>query len=547
MFEENKIQDIFRQASVEKEDWLEPSTLVFENIEDAIYKNKRKRWFWFWMTTGLGALLLLGFWQFNTHQLSKESINKTTSTQFLEKEITPEKQNNLAKEEIEANNFQNTETNNKEATNFVDNKSKIESSITKTTNNSIAEKGIKLEKEVLTESEPKLKKLTSKTNISAKPISKTEDYKNNTISSSPVLQNSLKQGISNFKPIVTNSKKQTSIENKADRSSQSAINKGLSIINDDNYVDVNLPVINEIEISTYTEKVPTKQSVKKLNLISPILESDNVDYKITEKLDGIASMLFKQTTTKWSYGIVSGFSYWDYSLNNNYKRLLKPADFDFKNGKGYFVALQAQKTLNKKFSITGNLGFETVYSKSGHNSVVNYDPLNENSDAVSTFDLKMASTMGFIDANIEILRQTDISIDATPVTIDLNNEHEISSFDLSAYLSAKIVTVNNFNASASLGFGVAQIVSIKNELISFTTSLKELSPHKSKITANQTELNKTRPFIGFGAYLTHQIDVSNNLFISYSFKSDLNTLYRSGEFSTFLNKHNVGLGYLKKF
>jgi len=55
MFEENKIQDIFAQASVENEDWLEPSALVFQNIEDAIYKKKRKRWFWFWIT-GLLAI-----------------------------------------------------------------------------------------------------------------------------------------------------------------------------------------------------------------------------------------------------------------------------------------------------------------------------------------------------------------------------------------------------------------------------------------------------------------------------------------------------------
>jgi len=322
---------------------------------------------------------------------------------------------------------------------------------------------------------PRFKNLFRNSSTTTKPINKSENNNNSLVSKSFVSQDisNLKLKNNNF-----NFKKDGLIE-KVNENIENALNENLSITSNDNFINTNKSSTNEIETPSYKKEILNKRYVKKLNSIIPILESDNVVYKSIKKLDRINQASFKEAITKWSYGIVSGFNSWDYSLNNNYKRLLKPADFTFTKGKGYFVAVQAQKSLNKKFSLIGNFGFETVYSKSGHNSEINYDPLNENNETISTFDLKMASTMGFIDANIEILRQSDVSIDATTVTIDLNNKHKISSVDLSAYLSAKLLTVNNFSASTSLGIGIAQIVKVKNELASFTTSLKELRPHKS--------------------------------------------------------------------
>lgn len=537
MFEENKIQDIFRQASLENEDWLEPSPLVFQNIEDAIYKRKRKRWFLFWITSILGVLVFFGYWQFNKHQLSNNSVNQTTLKQPLAKEITVQNENNLTKEEINTDNFESEKTSSKTSTNSVHPENQIKSNTAKKAINSNVDSKDELKEALITKS--KFKNSSNNINPNKKPINKAKN--NNFISKNPISQN-----ISNLKLKNNNLKKEAPIE-KVRGIIENTTNENLSFTNDDSFVKLSKSTINEVRAPYYKEKISVKRHVKKLNSILPILESDNIDYKTIKNLDDITKPSFKQATTLWSYNIVSGFSYWDYSLNNNYKRLLKPADFDFTNGKGYFAALQAQKTLNEKFSVIGNLGFETVYSKSGHNSIFDYDPLNEDSEAISSFDIKMASTMGFIDANVQVLRQNDVSIDATAVTIDLNNKHKISSIDLSAYLLAKLLTVNNFNASVSLGLGVAQIVKVKNELASFTTSLQKLSPHKSTIVANQADLNKTRSFIGFGIYLNHQIDATNNLFINYSFKSDLNALYKSGEFSTFLNKHNIGLGYHKKF
>jgi len=514
MIEENKIKDIFNSASLESEDWLEPSSTVFQNIEDTIYK-KRKRWYWLWMLSFLGVLTLIGYWQLNQQQLLNNPVDKTAQKQLVESETTAKNRNDLGTEDINANSFKNTETDNKTTTNIEESNNKVESNSLNTKINSNIKLEDAKEKEIVPKSNLKNSKATP--NIVSKPKSKPGKKNKNTVLNDPISQNI---------------------------SSIGAINSSL-YINDDNFVKISEPAINEVSLK---EQIASNEHIKKLSSILPILESGGTSNISIKALDGItAAALFNQATSKWSYGIVSGYSYWDCSINNNYKSLLKSAGFNFINGKGYFVALQAQKTLNEKFSLIGNLSFETLNSKSGHFSFVEYDPIYENSEAISTFDLKMASTMGFIDANIEIMRQSDVSIDATSVTIDLHNKHKVSSIDFSTYLSAKIVSVNKLDASARIGLGVAQIINVKNELASFTTSLESLQPYNSKIIANQTELNKTRPFIAFGSNVSYEISTLNSLFVSYAFKSDLNALYQSGEFSTFLNKHNIGLGYKKKF
>jgi len=314
-----------------------------------------------------------------------------------------------------------------------------------------------------------------------------------------------------------------------------------------NVVSINELINNEKQAINLGNEVVPNELFDKLQLILSgelIYEEEKPDLL---KLDNVIPNLLKEPITNWNLGIFSGFSSWDYILNNNLKSVLQPAEFTYTNSIGYFVAIEAKKALNKKFSIIGNLGFESVRSKSGHNATINYDPVNENIENISSYDLKMASTLGFIDANLEIQRQNDISLDATPVVIDLNNQHQISSIDLSAYLSANLFSISNTSASVRLGLGLAQIIRIKNELTSFSTSLPLLNPHNSKIIANQNELNRTRSFIAFGAGLTHQLNTTNNLFLNYTFKSDFNALYQSGELSTFLNKHNVGLGYQMRF
>jgi len=546
MSDDKKIQDIFKQTSLENEDWLEPSSTVFQSIEDVIYKKKRK-WLWLWLITLLVALALLVYWQFPKNKLSGSTGNNIKATEPINN-IPTDKNKPLEQTGI----YDTNQLNNTNKFDLVDAEVQASSEIT-TTSSSETLKDDGLNKSTITKSNMVEEDINSTTESSS---STEEEIAIN------VIDRKIKQS-SKVSDNNTSFKKDTSKPNRV----KGFLNSNVSNIIDLKEANIqpvsnskkiiaknkNTDLSNEQYVDLVKEPVSLKKSVvnneaieKLPSIILNFLSNSNEGLTIPSQKNIIPD-LFNQPKTNWSLGVISGFSYWDYSLNNNYKKALKPAKFKYTNSKGYFVAIEAVRVLNEKFSIAGNIGFETVCNKSGHNSTIEYNPVNENDESASTYNLKMASTLGFIDANIEIQRQNDVYVDASPIIVNLNNQHKINSVDFSAYLSFNALNFNRTNASAHIGLGVAQIINVRNKLTSFTTSIPALNPYKKQILVNQTEFNKTRPFVAFGSSFTHQLNTVSNLFLTYTFKSDFNKLYQSDDFSTFLSKHNIGLGYQKQF
>jgi len=549
MLDDNKIQDIFTKASLENEDWLEPSPMVFQNLENAIYSKKRKRWFW--LIPLFGLLALLGYLQFesnNSLDNSLKNITKPTTniTKQVEKQnlASNQKEKNESISTLEKKELLSRESLTKKTLNTETLEILNSETINKTTNNKKGANSTLKTEDKLAE-KVNLKTTISKINSSSNVVVKNELDKNKTSSKSNTLNkkdnskvNITSKNLSVVDDVFIESQEKTFV---------SVINKSTLITNNKDIALLEQGISNKSKTTYQNEDFISNKSIDKLQSILPSLTNYEKDHITISTIDTEIPQLLKQATTDWQIGILSGFSFWDYSLNNNFKSALQPADFEYKNSKGYFVAVSATKMLNKKFSFITDLNFETVYNQSGHNSEIEYKAVNENSEAVSSYDIKMASTLGFIDTNLKIQRQNDVNLENTSFIVDLNNKHKISSIDLSTYLAANVININKTNLSLRLGLGLAQIISIKNELTSFSTSLPALKAYKSEITANQKELNRTRLFIAFGGNFVHQLSTTNSLFVTYSFKSDFNALYQSGEFSTFLNKHNVGLGYLKHF
>lgn len=541
MLEENKIQDIFKQASLKNEDWLEPSTMVFQNIEAAIYRRKRKRWLWFlliFLLSITSVLTFLFYPQNNEPQLSNNKINEASYTEIIDKKT--------AKKTQHTGLIEKSKNTNDLGKDIRVNTSKLEVKNSRPIENSLIAKNQK---------SPSAK-TEKRSNDVVNGIKTTSSTKSNTQRSILLEENEkqIKFNPSVKKNILTLNTVDEVLKNnvktlKEDKTKINYIinNKSILTRKAESFGLINKPINKKNRTNNLNAALKLDKSVEKLPLIfKGLLANKNEPHNI-KPIDSTAIDLPKKPITNWSFGFISGFSYWDYSINENLKSVLQPADFTYNNSAGYFVAVEAKKELSKKFSVIGSLGFETVYNKSGHNSTINYQQANENEEDISSYDIKMASTLGFVDANLQIQRQNNINIDSTPVTIDLNNSHQVSSIDFSSYLAANVFKLGNTKASMRLGLGVAQIIRIKNELTSFNTSLPALKSHKSEITANQNELNRTRGFIAFGADFTHQLSATNNLLLVYSFKSDFNALYQSGDLSTFLNKHIIGIGYQQKF
>ena len=252
----------------------------------------------------------------------------------------------------------------------------------------------------------------------------------------------------------------------------------------------------------------------------------------------------KSVIPRWNVKLFSGMTNWNFDLNNNYLTALQPADFSYSNGVGYFVELGIEKSLSNKVSVGISVLAERNTFESGHNSVIDYNINNENSDNTNEFDLTMASPLGFLESNIVVARSVDAN-DHTDIIIDLENKHTVSNIDLGLYAQLDILQYRSFCIGGQIGGGLNYLSSITNSLDHFTTSESGFDSRSSEILKGQSELNLLRPYFNFGVNLEYKWSHNISIGLSHQYRQDLNAIYNTGGFSTLINRQLSGL-YIKK-
>jgi len=104
MIDDNKIHDIFNNGSLESEDWLDPSDVVFDNIENGINEKPKKPKFIFWLFSGLSlVILLVAVFVFYPNDGNKTISQKQTATnKIAAAALLPNDQSNTEESKVVA-------------------------------------------------------------------------------------------------------------------------------------------------------------------------------------------------------------------------------------------------------------------------------------------------------------------------------------------------------------------------------------------------------------------------------------------------------------
>jgi len=537
MLDNKNIHDIFEQANLQNEDWLQPTDKVLKDIEATIYPKKRLRWLW----VILPMLLLLGgtavYYYVDkpleqSPKVVENTLNKTedlnrkkvSESKVLSKPITNKNENSLLPE-VEKN---------------------IGKRLKQKKNSATIKEGILAEKDNLGRSDAESNKGLTKKNQPKKlksgktSIKKDKVKLTNSNTNLPVAATVTNQNLKELKP------ENVRIE---------GLKKGVSIIpgiskylKRPNYVANTSTHVSLIERANQViaSKKMVKESKKQIvhRLVSK--EPDLINHNHHALLKNNSSNILPDQSKDLRYQFSTGFSSWNCQLNPEFSKALKPVGFTYNTGKGFYVSAGLEKKINQRIAIKGNLQYEQVLLYSNHQTSQWYY-LEDEINQTNTLKIDIASPLGFTNTELTVKRTNNALDQNTELNIDLNNSHQIFTVDAGISLSAQFVKFVKLSAETVFQTGIHQVILVDNKLRSVETNNIEFEALTNTKLNQQTGLNTTRPYFGLGLHINYQINTTQAIQFQYAFKQNVLPLYKAGDYKSYLSRQQLGLSYLIQF
>lgn len=486
---EDRYKDLFNDPNLENEDWLEPRSELFSSIKAELYPQKKDRkqliiFLLLGIITILTIALLFSMKENNSiGELNKPHIESSLTSENTGK-ISPTKSQDATEVDemkIDKSTSQNYSQNNKGVTkNNLDNNSNLSFEVT-------APQTIK---SVVKENYDQLSNETPVLSSSKERL----DFNTVVVNQNSVIENNL-------------------FDNLTDKSESSTL-----------ILDF-IPFLNRIESKDF----PYSSIKKEINSFSSRSE-DLINVK-------------SKRNKAWGINLSAGYFTTKFILNSNYLAALNPADYKQGNGNGQYVDLRIYKELNKRLSISIGSNFGRTVFNSGHNSVVTYPLIDEDINQSISFDMPMATPIGFISSQITIDRAADNVENETDLIIDLKNKHTLNMLDLTLGANYKVIDRNSISLSTSSAFGYTYLFDVQNEFTSFTPSNVNFSSGDSQITSGQQNVNSLTPVLDLGLDLHYEIRNGMRVGFSYKFKTNLNPVFELNEFNSTMNRNHYGLNF----
>lgn len=497
----------FNRSSLENEDWLEPSPLVFEKVKGQVYEKKKKGKRFYFLLLLLVGICTLVFYILN-------SPSEADSLENIRRNINSKSSSPVKK--VSYSKVKNSESN------------KI---VTKT-------EDIDLSKE----------KGVNKGNLQMV----TEEGSKNHLNSPVDYSGGEKKLAGNSLGLLGSIKSKDDDESAQNRI---PIDKGLEkIISPDTHDGAKRS--SDIQSS---QKVlpfmPNAQLPVNLDFDKKLLSFPKLDIRI-EELAKSRSFLndAKLTSSAANKALRNevlfavGYTNWLFDLNRSYETALDPADFSHQAGNGLSGMISYRRRLSEKWSIGGDFSLSRISALSGHNSNVEYSLEDEHGGAMNEFMLTMASPLGFVESNVAVERLSSNGGNPSQnITLDLHNSHKMTNISFAPMVNYNIFNNGKISLSASLGGGVNYLFAIKNELTSFGVDHNNFKSLTSNITENQTELQLLTPFTSLG--LDVKKNLSNMFYIGANvrFNRNVSPIYKEEDFSSSITRTQVFLFAGKHF
>ncbi len=462
----------------ENQDWLEPSDALLENIEEVIYHKPRRSGF-FW--TILGFTLVFIFSSYSWFSLQGNGSNNYSSILLSNVFSSPQ-----AIQFTKTTNKQNTSTKQlfSEGQAPLDYNSDLVSK-------EAANDHITLEKKI---------------NVKRKANYKTQKV---------VLDNSKKSKI-NFDD------KQISMVAPINRLVSN--NRSHAILKDE-------------EAGVLASKKQDLLSDSKIKSLDPLMILPlSFDEEASFNVDDITPYLYDKRNHAFSFGFA--YTFWNFTLNQNYLAALSPADFSYQQGRGYQMHVAYDKKIAHRLSWVTSLSLEKITYESGHNSSVNYELANEDLNLQNRFSLNMASPLGFLGSEVTVQRlNQDLTQNQNDLVLDLHNSHKNYNVDINSAIAFNFIDRNRFKAAFQMGLGFNHLFGLQNELTQVNITETDFKSVSTSITSNQENIFASRPYANIGMRLNKSINRNFALTLEYGYKKDLRAIYSNADFSTRLSRH----------
>ena len=484
---EDKFKDLFNNPNLENEDWLEPGPELLSALTEELYpeENKNRKYLFLFLFSFLTLALLL----FLLFKSSILGTNQTTPNTFIGSSETVQKSETKSTEEIFS-----------------------------------AEENQVIESNIV--AAPTTKKKDNNKLVSQKNKQSNALTKKTKVQSSSVFYTQKKQAYTSVNDDIAPTKMKTS----------STANNKLKVPSDFN---------NTIEDKLTTTLLPSN--------ILPLLDGISIEAfnfnRATKEIntdDFLSHMidLRKEEHGFAAFEISAGITGARFILNDNYSSDLNPFDFSHEEARGYFVSLTGSKSISEKFNMKLISTYEEFNMYSGHNSEVSYFVDEETTENTSIRELGMATPLGFINSEIVIARVADNVENQTNLIIDLHNKHTVRLIELSGVGEYELISKNRINLKPSIGFGASYIVEIENDLDAFETNHSSFTSSTSKITANQSSINRLTPFLDLGFSFDYKLRRGLSLGAIYRYKKNLQPVFQQADYNSTMNRQNLGL-YLR--
>lgn len=329
-------------------------------------------------------------------------------------------------------------------------------------------------------------------------------------------------------------KRKTSVKGELTEKSRKAIKADFKSLEKDN-VEVAPTVVNKIDRFATLPLLPASiQYVQEEINTFPEWSQINIDREISNNEFAVR-------------GIIGT---WNFKLNNNYSTALDPADFYKDNGSSLGVGLSFTKSIHPggRLYMETHASLEKVSFQSGHNTVINYDRNEEEPGTHNTsFNLTMASPIGFLSSDVVISRSSDNVNNQTDLVIDLHNKHEFTTLDFGMGLSYLLFDRKSVELRGSLGMGVSYILENQNILDYCGVDNSDFSYVSGLVTSQPAELQDINPYIRMGLDARYLMGNQFYMGMTIGYLNHISSIYKEGDFSTGVQRTQIALQFGKNF
>ncbi len=251
----------------------------------------------------------------------------------------------------------------------------------------------------------------------------------------------------------------------------------------------------------------------------------------------------------WAIGLSAGPMFWNHVISDEYTTDLSPFDFNYEDGIGYAVQVEAAKKIGKGFGVQLGLDYERVNIVSGHNSTLDYSLTGEETSGQDNdYSVSLATPYGLMKTDFTFFRNQALDHDTVSLLVDFKNAHLVQNLrmPISFYYNRSLFG-SRLAGSVGLGAGLNYLIGIENAPSSINTNHTAVHYQDGSAVMIDQDINRLHFDMFANVGLRYDLGAMIDLHLSYEFSKGLSPLFQLEKYQTKIDRHYLSLGLSKRF